>query len=377
MAANDMPSRETDVQLTRFSHLKPETVQRCAMISPRIGQLATSFPLAFAALTERTIPLEVRLAAVQLALTGAPLVAIADMLSIPFALRSVPPEGCPDRLYYAPWTSRASKALPPFIPKDPQQAALWLKAITFARLFGDEEIAFWVARHHVLLLPGRMNATHLRPLVMHAWASRHDPELIGPCPRWTSLVQPVTALERCDFWIKYLNAVVDLGPDTRIPPILPNTKVGKLTLHPLDSAFALVEEAIAMGHCVNDYAEMLADGSSRLFSIRSGHARIATMEVRWRDDNGMLKLAQIHGPCNDPVSPVLACQMSEFLRRQSPVPPPQPIAVPPPDVSVARLFASYRSSVHPECRPVIDALKLAHLTASLHTLWAIADAKHE
>lgn len=54
---------------------------------------------------------------------------------------------------------------------------------------------------------------------------------------------------------------------------------GKIEAMELTTGRALFEEGKAMDHCVSSYAERCANGSSRIFSLRIGGLRVATLEL--------------------------------------------------------------------------------------------------
>lgn len=87
---------------------------------------------------------------------------------------------------------------------------------------------------------------------------------------------------------------------------LSRTTVGRFTLIPLTNAADLVEEAIAMRHCVDIYVERCAHGENRLFSIRCTETRkrVATLALRNGYGEGWY-LHDLKGYANSPPSPEL------------------------------------------------------------------------
>ena len=106
--------------------------------------------------------------------------------------------------------------------------------------------------------------------------------------------------------LQELSVVVDYGP-------LPATAVvDGLELHALRTITELDLESQRMHHCVRSYWPYVSSGRSRIYSIRSGENRIATLELqpdsRKRSTPRPLVMAQIKGPCNArPAEPVIAC----------------------------------------------------------------------
>jgi len=105
-----------------------------------------------------------------------------------------------------------------------------------------------------------------------------------------------------------LACVVDYGP----LPI--TTTVDGLELHALRTIAELDMESQRMHHCVRSYWPFVASGRSRIYSIRHGETRYATLELqpdtRKRTTPRPLKFAQLRGPCNaPPAEPVIACAL--------------------------------------------------------------------
>ena len=60
---------------------------------------------------------------------------------------------------------------------------------------------------------------------------------------------------------------------------------------------ALAEEGRAMSHCVGSYSSVCISGNSRIFSLRSGGKRLATLQLSSNGD-GTLRIEQLRGQCN-------------------------------------------------------------------------------
>ena len=74
-------------------------------------------------------------------------------------------------------------------------------------------------------------------------------------------------------------------------------------------------EGRAMHHCVSSYTQAVVKGSCRLFSIRCGDERLATLELSPPHGNIRWGIAQIKGPCN--AVPVMSARgaASKFLEK--------------------------------------------------------------
>lgn len=82
------------------------------------------------------------------------------------------------------------------------------------------------------------------------------------------------------------------------------------TFHALQSLRALIVEGKAMRHCVASYHRDILSGRARVYSIRKGGDRVATLELNFvtrQNEEGVttsrsIRVAQIKGPCNAPVA---------------------------------------------------------------------------
>lgn len=83
-------------------------------------------------------------------------------------------------------------------------------------------------------------------------------------------------------------------------PLPPHASVLGLDFVALQSGEALTEDGFVMHHCVASYAGQVIKGTSRIYSIRQGEKRLATLEL-CRQDKRLL-LVQLKGPYNSAAS---------------------------------------------------------------------------
>lgn len=279
--------------LLRFVHHDENVIRACAETSPRVAQLAHSFPLLFALLAARYGASNDRAQVVRHAALGRPLKELASHLRIPLSLRNIPPEGCPNALYQHDWTPEAAKRLRAFIPSDPKQARCWLEAVFFAARLGGEETALWMARQtepsRLLEAPFRL----LFPLIFYAWASQSQTTLLGTCQRWTPEMSSKNAIALCQRWTIHLDRAAAMGAFGIADPWVERQTINKHELVPLTTIKAIAEEAKAWENCLLDYVPFVADDTCRLFSIRKQDQRVAVIEVTRNEKTEMLQIAQI------------------------------------------------------------------------------------
>lgn len=284
------PSIET--QMSRFIKHDAARLAACAALSPRVAQLAVSFPLLFSQLANLYGPEHRRRNAIQAAVEGRALADVAEAMGLPYSLRHVPPEACPVRLHFHVWTPMASRCLRPFIPKAPDITHLWLEIVFFTARLGSEDIALWIAKQQPLYEPDCRTAIDVLPLVLYAHVSTHQPEILGNFARWTPKVSALRAAVVCERWLSYLTRLVQLGPSGVADPWIAATALGDYKIVPLTTMQAIAIEAQAMQNCLMDYALHVADDRCRLFSLRRARARIATFEVMVNKTQSKLELRQ-------------------------------------------------------------------------------------
>ncbi|MBD3845973.1 PcfJ domain-containing protein [Bosea sp. SSUT16] len=79
----------------------------------------------------------------------------------------------------------------------------------------------------------------------------------------------------------------------------------------LRSGEDLYEDGRAMHHCVSSYAGEVISGRSRIFSIRFGEKRVATVELKQAKKRWTIE--QLKGPCNRPVIPAIESVAKDFV----------------------------------------------------------------
>lgn len=290
--------QDTAAQIGRFNAKNIDRLHGCAELSPRLAQLAFSFPVLFFALASAYGPLAARREAIQLAVDGCALSRVAGAVGLPMCLRRLPPEACKAKLPHVVWGQGAGKVLGPLIPKDDRTAQGWLVGVFFAARTGGEAIAIWLARHHKLFANGMADYRCLVPLIIYAWYSIHRPDLLGKAALWTVDLDVATALVRAVTWFKSVKLMADVGPDGVACGWLPGCVIEGLEFVPLTRVETVHAEGDVMGHCVIEYGEGLARDICRIFAVRQGGSPLATMEVRPCVRTRRPAVVQLKGPGN-------------------------------------------------------------------------------
>jgi hypothetical protein len=291
----------TTAQLARFQGGMGPHLAACAELSERVAQLAFSHPLLFFGLAVGWGPLAKRCAAIELVVDGHPLADVCAAAGLPFLFRRLPAEACGAALPWVQWSTEAGSHLAPHMPKAADEAAAWLRAISLAHFWGDEDFAIWVASHPALCRPKpTLGPAALTSLALLAWFSRR-PELAGAPPpawRWSSTIGPGSAMRRLAAWLEQLQLISDVGIDGVGDSWLAPASWMVHQIVPLTTPVALVAEGRAMKNCVARYGGHLSRGRCRLFSLRKRGKRVATLEVAYSSDTGTLQIVQLKGPGN-------------------------------------------------------------------------------
>jgi PcfJ-like protein len=117
--------------------------------------------------------------------------------------------------------------------------------------------------------------------------------------------------------------IAALSPDWRVKidysPLPAQVEVGGLTFLALQTREDIFIEGDRMHHCVRTYADRVAKGHSRLYSVRRGDQRIATLEL-WPTGSLPLAqtpfvLAQLKGPCNAKPPQAVVSAANAFVDR--------------------------------------------------------------
>ncbi|WP_378799719.1 hypothetical protein [Methylopila henanensis] len=315
----------TDRALARFPGARGASVRRLARRSPRLADLALSYPglLALLAAPGRRFDAESAIALVE---RGASLRFVAASVGAPMWARRLPPEafaaadvsGLPDSPAFR---RRIANAL----PASPWRADRWLRLIAEAARCGDDTFTVWVARKSQALT-AKHDAAPVRLLALHAFfSSRADTEAGGLVEsRWTPRAQAKAALEQAIAWRSSIDLHLHLA-DGVLAPRLDGGRILDLELTPLVTAQDISEEAAAMRNCLRGYGPDVRRGSEELWSLRRGGVRVATLSVGRPYRRPTVSLVEIKGPGNTEVAPEIWIAAERWLASQADhalVPPP-------------------------------------------------------
>jgi hypothetical protein len=282
-------------RLARFQRRFRPQVLALAARHPRLKDLALSFPaLLFALAVPRAGYDRERVCARVIA--GAPLRELAALTQLPTWLRRLPPEVFHGPIPLLPDGAFVSRQIVNHIPRSPEKMSEWLIAVARAKAWADDGVALWVARewHKYAPVTRGPRRNRLRCMCVWAWYAQNVPD--DPCKLeapWHPGLS-LDAVQRLTLeWRNNVRLYIALGDAPLASVWLKPGRIGCFDIVPLATYADIVDEALAMRHCVRWYGENLAQNWCRLWSIRRDGERVATFELRRVDDSPFPHIAQV------------------------------------------------------------------------------------
>jgi len=282
--------------LARFpANIRPRIIALVAG-QPRLADVAVSFPGLLATLAAMQAGDPALDAACRSIAAGERLRRSARMLGLPLWLRRLPPEAFPGRPPVLPDSEPFSCRIANLVPeRDPERLPAWLADISLAFSDGGEAFALWMARHGggKAMLPRRRRWRRHRPayhagylraaLALYAW---HSQDAGGPASAlmakpWHPDIGLDEARKQAADWLERIELGLCVGDGIDDTWLAPGHRLG-IDFVPLRSVEDVLAEAQAMENCLASYGGNLADDFSRLWSLRQGGERVATLEI-WHD----------------------------------------------------------------------------------------------
>lgn len=279
--------------VARFAPDCRAAVARTCARDPRLGDLASSFP---ALLHRIAIGRDAEGAAI--VLRGGSLKRAAAASGLPMWTRRLPPEAFGPVAHDLPGGAAFSRRIANALPRGRRTARGWLDRVAEAVRWGEADFVIWAAAE-ARRRPAAIPVERLKLLALHAFFSAR-PDTAGgalPARRWSSTLQAPQAIERAGEWLQALEAAVTLGGREIDSWFAPGHADGFEFL-PVVSHEALIEEAAAMDNCVRYYAQDIACDSERLWSVRRGGERVATLSVRF-GEAPFAVISELKGPRNE------------------------------------------------------------------------------
>lgn len=289
---------------SRFETRARRAVHRLLTRSNRFEDMARVFPGVIHVLATRQCDTGTRKRVLAMIEDGAALKAVAAALTLPMWLRRLPPEAFVGAFRPLPDGEAFSRRIATRLPERPSHAARWLSSVAFAGAACDDAFALWVAEQAPFYDATSCPRT-FAILAAYAWFSRQPATraydlIVVP---WRHEIAFDTALCAAKSWFNRICLVLQLPPGTLTDAWLEPSEALGYTFVPLLDHAALLDEARAMHNCADQYSDRLSREKCRLFSIRRGDARAATLEIGPHPrEVGVLGIWQLKARHNMPAS---------------------------------------------------------------------------
>ena len=266
-------------RLKRFAPLFRDRIAGLTCCAPQAEDLADSFPGLLVALVSNVGTAEQRAVAFDTILSGGSIKAAAQQLALPLWLRKMPPEAFREPLRHLPGEAQFTAKITNFIPEKAHVAGDWLEQVSFADEACDSGFALWVAKHCGSVAPSRRRLVFLY-MASWAWHS-HQPATTGyrliERP-WSPKMGLRRATEELMRWRRRVDLACLLGDGIESAWLASGLHDG-YEFVPLLTLDDFLDESSAMHNCLDQYADRLATGLIRIFSIRQGGIPIADIEI--------------------------------------------------------------------------------------------------
>lgn len=283
-----MPSLEQ--KLDEFHPLFRTRVRALAERHPRLKDLAASFPALLFALAVPRGDIDHK-RAIALVIEGARLRDVATAIELPMWLRKFRARAFSRVIPVLPDGELIARQIVNYAPKGKRLLSAWLTVVSEAYLWADADVAVWAARvfkvrpekhrkRHARRVRAAWWLITRRRICLWAWYCRHVPN--DPCATpatWSPSMNLKTATEAAGDWRRHVELRLRLGDEAIADPWGKPGHCGGFDIVPLTTFADVIEEGVAMRHCVRTYGGDLASGYSRLWSIRSHGVRVATFEL--------------------------------------------------------------------------------------------------
>lgn len=298
-----IPTGDVESIARRFAPDQRREVRRLMRLSPRMVDLAQIFPGALHVIATPDVEPERRRHAMELVLGGALLKEVAQSLGMPIWLRKLPTEAFAGHLPHLPTSETFARRIVNCLPGTRSESALWLRSVAFGAEAVHEDFAIWLAQQQLFAgegEPQRMFAV----LAAYAWYSgnAHRPASSLIMVPWRPEISFETALCAAKSWLNRIRLCLQLRPGVIADGWLEAGEHKGLTFLPLLNADQLLEEALAMHNCADQYADRIARDRSRLWSVRRRNGqRLATLEIgQHQREAGVLDIVQLKSRHNLP-----------------------------------------------------------------------------
>lgn len=302
-AAKALPCARTrnDGRLERFPEPMRTRARALAARDPRLADLAGSFPALLAALAVPRARFDAA-PVIARVIDGAPLSALAKAADVPLWTRGLGPEAFDGPLPALPNSAEFSRRIANHFPRARKWAPKWLSLVADAAQCADDEVALWFAREIAdgVKNPkrrryGKPRKQSWRHIFLWAWHSRR-PSTIGHAfldTVWSPGIGLKNAKAAATDWRSGLDLHLYLGERRIADRWLTLRQKNGYQFVPLCTPQEILSEARAMKNCLRGYGASIAEGWSRVWSVRKNGERLATIELLASEESRLPHISQI------------------------------------------------------------------------------------
>ena len=285
-------------RLRRFPVRYRNAVKDVAGRHHRLADLARSFPaLLFALAVPRPgfDPSHV----IDGVIAGASLRGLAQRAGLPVWSRKLMPEAFEQPECELPADELVGRQIVNHLPRSPKLAARWLHAVNHVTMWGTPAAAVWIAREIANDPKGVFDA-RLNLVALYVWFSAAPETSAGELVEkaWTSSMRFSTALRNARDWFEAIALRAHLAGQPIRDAWLASAVVDGFEFIPLCSESDIGDEAEAMQNCVRSLSWGVRQNRLRLWSVRRGGERVATLQLGRRYGDPLLQVVQLKGPKN-------------------------------------------------------------------------------
>lgn len=280
------------------------------MVWPALADLANTFPGLLFALATGYSTRPQRDETIRALLEGAPLKHAAQTIGLPMWLRRLPAEAFSGPLDGVPAWAELDVHVANIVPGDPPSARTWLSAVLIAAQSCDEPFALWTAGwagRHARALATPQGETTLRWLAAWAWHSGQRGTAGYRLLRrpWSPASGHRRALDEMSLWRQRVTLAILLEAGKAVARPAGGKSLG-LEFVALETAEDYIVEADIMDNCLDQFADRLLQGYSRVYAVRQNGRSVASLEIGLHDeDASMPAIRQLRGPRNRRASPAV------------------------------------------------------------------------
>ncbi len=273
-----------------------------------LEDLADSFPaLLFAIVTGYSTAVR-RRQAVQLVIDGAPLRLAGEAIGLAWWTRRLPSQAFFEPLRSLPDDPAFSERIASFLPTAPDQARTWLWTVSHAAAGCHPNFALWAAswasrqRKTFDAVVGREQFRYMTAWAWHADQSQKPAASLLRRP-WTPQTGLRRALDELTNWRRRLRLAMCLDDASTSAWIDDGEALGYQFVA-LRTPVDFITESEAMDNCLDQFADRLEAGRSRVYSVRKEGRPVADLEIVADElEAGMPTVHQLRGPRNRRAAP--------------------------------------------------------------------------